>query len=261
MDIKIDINKPLTELIEKHILKEYSNLRYEVNSLTGGYKIDHAVLTGIAQGDRKTTTSFKRAYVSFEEGMKSVENLCDKGIIEIESSQHFIANKRGDSKVAKKLLFTAPFLRFWFAFVSPIYKGIKEGNFEEFHKLFENKQAEFSDFIFDELAIEYTIDIFENDPIKQIGKYWDENSEISLVAKTTSGKIIAGNCKYKDAKIKKNDINRLMDDCKKAGINVDIFLYFAKNGYTTEVKALKSETLRLFTAKSLKLLINQSHQA
>lgn len=61
LDIKIDISKPLNELIEKHILDDYNYLKNEIHRLTGGYKVDHAVLTGIAQGDRKTTTSFKKS--------------------------------------------------------------------------------------------------------------------------------------------------------------------------------------------------------
>ena len=36
--------KPLLELIETHILNKYSELKNQIHSLTGGYKIDHAVL-------------------------------------------------------------------------------------------------------------------------------------------------------------------------------------------------------------------------
>lgn len=45
IDIQIDTTKPLLELVEKHILKEYNNLRSEVNYLTGGYSVDHAILS------------------------------------------------------------------------------------------------------------------------------------------------------------------------------------------------------------------------
>ncbi len=255
LNIKIDTSKPILELIKKHILDEYSNLKYEIHNLTGGYKVDHAILTGIAQGDRRTNSSFKRAFVTFEEGTKCVEKLVERGIIEVESSQHHLANKRGDDKVARKLLFTAPFLRFWFAFISPIYKGIKEKNYEEFYKLFENKEAEFGNFVFEELSMEFIRDLITEDPIKQFGKYWDEKREIDLVAKTTSGKIIAGNCKYINSKIKKNELNRLIEDCKNIGLNVDMFVLFSKNGFSSELKSQKSETLRLFTPKSFKLLL------
>ena len=255
LNIKIDTTKPLLELIKKHILNEYNSLRYEINSITGGYKVDHAILTGIALGDRRTNSSFKRAFVTFEEGMKCVEKLVDRGIIEIESSQHHLAKKRGDDKVARKLLFTAPFLRFWFAFVSPIYKGIKENNYKEFYELYENKKAEFGNFVFEELSMEFIRDLFSEDPIKQFGKYWDEKIQIDLVAKTTSGKIIAANCKYINSKIKKNELNKLKDDCNSIDLKVDYFTLFSKSGFSSELKSQKGETLRLFTPKSFKLLL------
>ena len=103
--------------------------------------------------------------------------------------------------------------------------------------------------------MEFTRDLLNEDPIKQFGKYWDEKREIDLVAKTTNGKIIAGNCKYINSKIKKNELNKLMDDCKSAGLNVDIFVIFSKNGFSNELKSLKSDSLRLFTPKSFKLLL------
>ena len=102
LDIKIDTTKPILELIEKNILNNYNYLRNEVNQLTGGYHVEHAILSGIALGDRKTTNAFKRAHVSFEEGMKCVDSLYEKAIIDIDSSEHFLLGKRGDSKAVKK---------------------------------------------------------------------------------------------------------------------------------------------------------------
>ena len=139
LDIEVDTTKPLKDEIKKHILNNYTHLKSEINSLTGGYGVSHAILTGIALGDRRTNTSFKKAHVSFEEGMKNIEDLCDRGVIEIESSLHYLADKRGDDKVAKRLLFTTAFTRFWFAFVSPIYKGISEKNYKEFDQRFDNR--------------------------------------------------------------------------------------------------------------------------
>lgn len=255
-DIKIDTTKPLIDLIEKHILNDYTNLRNAVHSLTGGYSVDHAVLSGIALSDRRTNSSFKRAHVSFEEGMKCVDNLCDRGIIEVESSQNFLAKKVDNSKTAKKLLFTTAFMRFWFAFVSPIYKGIKEKNFDEFKTRYENYSSEFENFIFEELSMEYIREFYKEEEIKDIGKYWDDKRAIDLVAKTKSGKIIAGVCKNTNSKLKTVVLNNLKNDCKDIGLNADIFVLFTKKGFSTELKSMKSETLKLFTTKSLKLLID-----
>lgn len=256
LEVEIDTTKPILELIEKHVLSKYSYLRTEIGHLTGGYHVDHAILTGAALGDRKTTNAFKRAYVSFEQGMRCVEGLCERDILDIDSSQHFLVDKRNDPKVAKKLIFSNPFLRFWFAFVSPIYKGIKEGKFEEFKAKFEGRESDFSDFIFEELALSFIKNTFTEDPIKQHGQYWDEKIQIPLIAKTTSGKTIVGICKYTDSKIKKSELNKLLEDCKSENIPADIVVIFAKNGFTTELKGLKSETLKLFNVKSLKALVS-----
>jgi hypothetical protein len=256
LEEKIDLTIPLKELIEKIILSRYDEFRKEINYLIGGYGVEYAILTGIALGDRKTTTAFKRAHVSFEEGMKCVENLAEKEIIEIESSQYFLLNKRNESKVAKKLFFTTPFIRFWFGFISPIYKGIKEGNFEEFHTRFDNYMGEFSNFIFEELSLIFLQNYMVEDKIKNIGKYWDEKIELYIVARTMSNKLIVANCKYTNNKIKKSELSKLTQDCETLGITPNMMILFSKNGFTSELKSLKNENLKLFTTKHLKLLIN-----
>jgi len=258
LEEKIDLTIPLKELIETKVLSKYDEFRKEINYLVGGYGVEYAVLTGIALGDRKTTTAFKRAHVTFEEGMKCIENLAEKGIIEIESSQYFLLNKRNESKVAKKLFFTTPFIRFWFAFVSPIYKGIKDGNFSEFHTRFDNYIGEFSNFIFEELSLVFLQNYMVEDKIKHIGKYWDDKIELDIVARTINNKLIVANCKYTNNKIKKSELSKLNQDCDILGISPDIIILFSKNGFTSELKSLKSENLKLFTAKHLKLLMDKN---
>ncbi len=256
LEEKIDTTIPLKELIEKNILSRYDEFRKEINYLVGGYGVEYAILTGIALGDRKTTTAFKRAHVSFEEGMKCVENLAEKGIIEIESSQNFLVNKRNESKIAKRLFFTTPFIRFWFGFVSPIYKGIKEGDFKEFHTRFENYIGEFSHFIFEELALVFLQNYMEDDKIKQIGKYWDEKIEIDIVARTIHNKLIVANCKITNSKMKKSELTKLIQDCQISSITPDIMMLFSKNGFSSELKSMKNESLKLFTTKHFKLLVH-----
>jgi len=257
LEEKIDVTIPLKELLEKTILSRYDEFRKEINYLIGGYGVEYAVLTGIALGDRKTTTSFKRAHVSFEEGMKCVENLIDKNIIEIESSQYFLLNKRNESKVAKKLFFTTPFVRFWFGFVSPIYKGIKERNYSEFNERFDNYIGEFSNFIFEELSLVFLQNYIADDKIKHIGKYWDEQIELDIVARTINNKLIVANCKYTNNKIKKSELSKLAQDCETLQIVPDMMILFSKNGFSSELKSMKNENLKFFTVKHLKLLVEK----
>ena len=97
--------------------------------------------------------------------------------------------------------------------------------------------------------------VLKDEGIQQIGRYWDDDTDIDLLVKTKSGKIIAGSCRYKNSKIKKTELNILKESCKKVKIDVDIFVLFSKKGYSGELKSMKGEELKLFTVKSFNQLI------
>ena len=256
LDIQVNTNVPLEELIEELILNEYKYYRNIVADITTADPLLQAIMSGVATGDRRTNSSFRRANVSFKVGSECVEELREEGALKVESSVHNLTNQTGYGEISKRLIITTPFLRFWFAFISPIFKGIRDGDYTEFFENFKNRKAEFRDFVFEQLSHEFLkVQFKETDPIYSIGRYWDDEGEVELVAKTNSGRIIAGACSYSNTKVKKSLLTRLQDECEDIQLNVDIFVLFAKKGFSNELKALKGENLRLFTARSFKILV------
>ena len=255
-DIQINTATPLEELIEEFILEDYRYLRNIVADVATADPLLHAILSGIAQGDRRTNSSFKRANVSFKTGIECVEELVDLNVLSSESSLIHLTNQSNYPEVSKKLLFRTPFLRFWFSFISPIFKGIRDGNFKEFHKEFQNRKTELFQSTFEQLSLEFIKQQFKDENrVSQLGSYWDNNITIDLVAKTNSGEILCGACKYTNAKLKKSVLTKLQSDIKAVKLPVDTCILFAKNGFSSELKSMKSESLRLYTAKSLKALV------
>lgn len=248
LDKKINLEMPLDKLIEKHILKEYKYLRNFVSDITKGNEKFHAVLSASALGDRRTNSSFKRIKMDFDDGMDIVEEMRDLDVIKLERTV-------GDAYVSDKIYITSPFLRFWFAFVSPVFKGIRDGKFEEFFNNYNNRKAEFANLIFDQLSHEFVKKTFVDEKIYNIGRYWDDEREIDLVAKTKAGKTFVGSSRYFNKKLKKSELTKLKDNCDQAHIKADAYLLFAKKGYSNELKALKSDSIRLFTCKHFKELV------
>ena len=76
--------------------------------------------------------------MDFDEGVEAIYQLQELEIITTETSIDHLTNMFEDNDVADKLLFTTPFLRFWFAFVSPVYRGIKRGEYNECFERFNN---------------------------------------------------------------------------------------------------------------------------
>jgi hypothetical protein len=206
----------------------------------------HSLLSGIAQGDAQTHTAYKRANVSQTVGDNAIHELCELGIIKVKKSKK--------AAVSDKLYFNSPFLRFWFAFVSPLFKGIKEGDYKEIKEKFANNKSEFMNLIFEQLSLE-VVKKSMDESFVDLTSYWDENISLDIYAKTKSQKLIVGICKYTNAKVKKSELTKLQEKCEKANIKADVFVIVSKSGFSNELKALKGENLKLYTLKHFKNLL------
>ncbi len=256
LDIKIDTTKPLRTLILRHILTQYYELHDLIAKTVKNKPVFHKILTGVALGDRRVNSAFKRAKLEYEEGIKDLYELEELKIISTETSLDFLTNQFEENNVADKIIFSTPFLRFWFAFVSPLYRGIAREEYDESIQRFDNYQNEFMKFVFEQLCHEYVKVLFKEDEIEEIGRYWDEKkNEIDLLAQTQSGRIVIGSCRYTNSMMKTNELNRLKDLCQKLEIVPDYVILFSKRGFTNKLKALKGLELRLFNAKSMKGLL------
>jgi len=251
----IDCSKSLESQIEIHILKRYRYIRNDISFITKGNDDAHKILSGLALGDRRTNSAFKRCKVSFDDGIDIVDDQCGLDMLKLEKTLSRLTGIEKDMSISEKLIFTTPFAHFWFAFVSPIFKGIRDGEFKESLENFANKKQDIITFVFEQLCHEVLKEVYKDDEVKILGRYWDNSGDIiNLLGKTKSGKIIAGSIKYTNAKVKKPILSELKENCKKLEIIPNTYVLFSKNGFSTELKGAKSDTLKLFTLKHLKLL-------
>jgi hypothetical protein len=253
MSWSVDMTKSLEELIESKVLKNYTYIHGDITKITQSDKVSHSLLSAVAMGDGRVHSALKRARISRNEGENAIDTLCGKNIIKTEFPLE--SPPDSDEKIDEKLNFNTPFMRFWFAFVSPYFKTIKEGDFKEAKEQFNNRKSEFYELTFKKLSMELMKKSFKDDPIVEIGSYWDRNTQIDILAKTASGKIIAGICKYSNSKAKKSELTRLKEQCDAAELTPDISVIISKGGFSNELKALKGEDVKLFALKNFKTLV------
>lgn len=258
--IATPFDQDIDTLVKERILEKYKFLRNDISTITKGEGKEYAILSALATGDRRTNSSFRKTQTSFNDGIEIVDRMCNKKMLILEKSMQELTALPKNSDISEKLLFTTPFTRFWFTFISPYFKGIRDGNYDEFFEVFHKKFQEFQSLIFEQLAHEYVKNIYAKqcgDIIYKVGRYWDDKCEIDLLCKTKSGKVLAGVCSYKNGKMKKQELTKLQNLCEKLGIQVDTYILFAKSGFSNELKALKGDSLRLFTVKSLVALVDE----
>lgn len=253
MGWNVDLSKSIEELIEKKVLSNYRYIHGDIAHTTKSKPIYHALLSAIASGDRREHSAFKKANVKREEGEEAVDWLIKSDFLVFDRSvEKPVKEADGNSD---KLLFVHPFMRFWFSAVSPYYKGIKEGDYEEMKEQWSHKKAGFSTLIYDQLVLEMLKksfkDAFEGDPATAIGSYWDKNVEIDILIKRKSGEMIAGVSKHTKAKANKSELTKLKEKCTQAELEVDTFVIYSKNKFSSELKKEKGEKLQLFSLRNL----------
>ena len=258
MGWKVDFSKSIDELIETKVLNNYRYIHGDLTKITHSKPTYHAMLTAIATGDRREYSAFKKVNIGREEGEEVIDFLIKDGFLIFDKS----VEKPVDEKdgISDKLLFVTPFMRFWFAVISPTYKSIKEGDYKEVKERWSRMKSDFFTLIYDQLVLETLKqgfkDAFEGDPIVGIGAYWDKNVEIDILIKRKSGELIAGATKYSRSKANKSELTKLKEKCAQAELDVDTFVIFSKNKFSSELKKEKGEKLRLLSARNMTSLID-----
>lgn len=134
----IDTSKPLSFLIEELVLENFETINQQITELTLENKEFSRLLYALAVGDRRIFSAFNRAGLNNQNGGTALNYLQEKGLIQIEFSREEPAkslNPNGKLKrevsrhrISHKVLFTYPFIRFWFYFIVPHIKDIISGD-------------------------------------------------------------------------------------------------------------------------------------
>jgi len=221
------------------------------------------VLKAVARGDGRLSNIFKKARVGEILGREILYELNSLEIVNFEESRELPIRAYPNQKIKKslrsyqiepKVRFNSPFLRFWFGFVAPFERDLEGGRADRFVENFENHFSRLNSLIFEQLSNELLNQYFNNTLIT-LGSYWDKNSEFDIFAKSRSGVVIIGECKYKNRKICGNELFKLKQKIKLSNLKADKLALFSKSGFSNELLKSNSKDLILFELKDFKSLL------
>jgi len=254
----VDTSKSVDTLIEAKVLRNYEPIHNSITRYTHGNGLYHMLLTIIASGEEYEDAVFKKGRVGRDKGEEAMDYLEMKSLLKFDTSIEKPL-KSSDGK-SDRVLFELPFMRFWFAVVSPYYKNISTGDFSEFEEKLGQLRGNFSillsNLLVRELVKQSFIEKFSNDPIVSIGSYYDKYTHIEILAKRKSGKMLAGACKYAKEPAKINMFNTLKEKGQKAELDVSDYVLFSKNGFSSEVEQIKDADLTLLSQSHLASLLD-----
>ena len=174
---------------------------------------------------------------------KYLKTLIDLDILEREvpiTEENPDKSKKGLYKIKDN------YLKFWFAFVYPNLSFLESGNtpivINKIKKGFISNQVSF---VYEDVCREQMWQMNADEvwqfTFSKIGRYWDSNTEIDVVALDPDGKnLIAGECKYWKEPVGINILMELEEKTKKITWNQsnrrNWYVLFSSSGFTPELK-------------------------
>lgn len=261
----IDTSKPIKTLIEELILENFADLNNKMEHLTLNDPNNKRLLRALAVGDRRIFSAFNRAGLNNGNGGAALNYLAEKGLISIEYSREEPARsldknsklKRSIARhrISHKVLFTQPFVRFWFYFIAPHTKDILERNYTKLFKDFDEQQNSYTSLVFEELS-EILLNYHLRDAqILSSGSYWDANVEIDILTITSDENVYVGECKWTNHHINKKEWHKLLEKCEKLDIEPTQISLFSKRGFSKELMSHNGKTLALYSSTDFKALV------
>jgi len=264
----IDTAQPITTLIKTLILDNYEMLNTKIEELTQNEPNHKRLLQALAIGDRRIFSAFNRAGLNNGNGGGALNFLQDAGLIQMEYSRerhprdrHPNAKlKRRDARhrISHKVLFTHPFVRFWFYFIAPHIKSIKEGDFNKVISNFKEKYHSYTSLVFEELSevlLNYNL---REAQIISSGSYWDDKMEIDILTITDDNKLYIGECKWTNHKINKKELHKINEKCERLKIVPTQIVLFSKRGFSKELMSMQSKELALYSSEDFEALLKRS---
>jgi len=264
-DITIDTTKPFRELIQTHILDNFQVIDEKMRELTRNEIINRKLLKALATGDRRIFSAFNKAGLNNGNGGAALNYLQEQGIIQMEYSREEHPRQRypklklkrqeARHRISHKVLFTIPFVRFWFYFIIPHIKEIEAKEYDAFFKDFERRHHSYTSLVYEELSevlLNYNL---RDEHILSSGSYWDANLEIDILTLTQSGNIYVGECKWTNHKVNKKELHKIKDKCNKLGIEPTQIIFFSKRGFSKELMQMRDASLALFSSEDFSALL------
>jgi hypothetical protein len=262
--VELDYFESVTAMVTSNFVENFSTFEQLV---TPSYLLDspyRELLMAVARGDGKYYSVVRKARLSEGVGERIIGELVERGVLRVEFSReqplktppkHKLKKELRHYRIQDKLRFVDPFLRFWFGFVSFYRNELAVGKGDAFLTNFQNHYERLRTLVFEQLCDALLVDYFaDTSPLLSHGSYWNQHSEFDILALNSDKKLILGECKYKERKVCKNELNKLQAKAAQSGIRADIYALFSKDGFSNELKGMASEELLLFELNDLQRL-------
>lgn len=218
----------------------YFLLQQEVDEI-GSY---FSLIRSIASGNHRLSSMASALETKSTSLTRYLKTLIGLDILERE-----VPVTENDPEKSKKGLYKIKdnYLSFWFRFVYPYRSYIESGHTDlVMDRIRDNFIDNHVSYVYEDICREriweLAVNVYPDMHISKVGRYWDRDTEIDIVALDPEGRdIIFGECKYWKGPVGLNILMELREKASHVQWNLgnrrEHFMLFSINGFTDELKA------------------------
>lgn len=250
--------------ITDHILKKgealYDEVEFILREELREPRYYFAILQAIALGKRKLSEIVNASGISQPVANKYLSVLADLKIVERElpvTEEKPLKSKKGLYRI------TDEFFLFWFRFVFPRRAELEMGRTKEVFTLIARDLPHYLGLTYEKVAIETLRENMDRFfPFSAIGRWWDRNEEIDIVAlNRDTDSILFGEVKWSEKRVGTDIYEELREKAGKvswgSGKRKIFLCLFSKKGFTDAMhKLARKEGVALFQEDRLILDMN-----
>lgn len=248
----IDHRISLQENIKNNILRNGSVLFNEVEFLLKQELREvaqyNAIIESIALGDTKLNDIYQKTGIEKTKLPYYLGGLIDLGIV-IKEYPSTIKVKEQAKRRSGIYKIDNSYFRFYYAFVYPYISELMEGNIDIIlEDVIMERLPMFTSIEFEKVAISYIRELARNkeSPIRpvRIGRWWNKDKEIDIVAYDVNGSFMFGECKWRNEKVNMKVLDQLKHKAQfiEKAVGERYYILFSKSGFTKELLTYYKET-------------------
>ena len=256
---EFDDSKSIEKNIKQNILTKgcilYNEVEFLLHQELRETALYNTIIQAIAMGNTKLNDIYLKTNIEKTKISVYLTNLIELGIIErefsVDESVKESANvQRGLYKI------TDNFFKFWYAYLFPNVSYLELGDVDGVYKSdIKESINHFASETFEKICIQYlqkkNIQNKLEFRFKKIGRWWNNNQEIDLIAYDNKN-LILGECKFKNSKFTFEDFSKLKE--KYSSDKNTIYYLFSKSGFDKKLTDLKDKNVKLIDLKEIVLL-------
>ncbi|EDP75589.1 ATP-binding protein [Hydrogenivirga sp. 128-5-R1-1] len=210
-----------------------------------------SILQVISQGERKIGRIAGKLGMSTQNLTSFMERLIELDILE----RKVPVTERNPEKSKKGLYFIKDnFFNFWFRYVFPNQSFLETENYNLVMNKIKSDFNQYASLIFEDVCIDFLKKKNIHFRIERIGRWWNRDTEIDILA-WGEGKVLFGECKYRDSRVGAEVLKELMEKSKRVNLGFKpkeiFFALFSKRGFTKDLKRSSFKNLLLYTVEDL----------